>query len=60
MAGMNPGFAKYLADKKAGTVAPTPKTVQPTGFPGMHVQLVGKVPQGKRHAKVKIKIPKVK
>lgn len=62
MAGMNPGFAKYLAEKKAGTV-PVKQVSTPTpqmGTPGMHVQLMGTMPQGKRHSKVKIKMPKGK
>lgn len=50
---MNSGLAKYLADKKAGTLNRTPSAANPV-VGGSNVSLMGKAPHGKRHSKVKI------
>lgn len=54
---LNPGFAKYLADKKANKASmPTTPT---TGVPGMMMAppMPG-APKGKRHSKIKVKLHK--
>lgn len=59
MSGMNPGFAAYLANKKAGkSAAPAPSMGAPlpsapmAGMMPLMAQPMPGAPKGKRHAKI--------